>query len=259
MNELPSITVITPSYNQGRFIRQTIESVFSQHYPKLEYIIVDGASTDETQSILKEYGDRVIIISERDGGQTDAINKGLRLATSDIICWLNSDDYFLPNGLLTVGEFFKRNPNKIWMTGDCLIVNESGQPIQQPIRWYKRILRTLGPIMSLDLTNAVCQPATFWRRTVHDQVGLLNESLHYTMDYDFWLRLRQIQRPECLVAPLAVFRIHKNSKGGKQYQNQFAEDEATFKKYAHSNLFIWLHKSHNKLIISIYRILKATI
>ena len=252
---LPTISVITPSFNQGQFIRQTVESVLSQDYPNLEYIIMDGGSTDSTLTVLEPYRTRLTLISEKDRGQTDAINKGLRMATGDVVCWLNSDDYFLPNTLRTVGDYFRQHPDQLWLTGDCQIVSETGKPIQQPIRHYKRLLRAAGPVLSLGMTNAVCQPATFWRRSVHEQAGFLNESLHYTMDYDFWLRLRQLQNPVCLQATLSAFRIHNASKGGSHYITQFQEDTQTAERYW-NNVVMPFHKLHNRLIINMYRLLK---
>lgn len=253
---LPTITVITPSYNQGQFIGQTVESVLSQNYPGLEYIVMDGGSTDDTLTVLKPYTSRLTLISEPDRGQTDAINKGLHRATGDIVCWLNSDDYFLPNALLTVGRYFAAHPDINWLTADCLIVDESGQLIQQPIRQYKKLLRNLSNHAYLGLTNAVCQPATFWRRSVHERVGYLNESLHFTMDYDFWLRLAQESPPAVLREPTSAFRIHGQSKGGQQYVEQFREDEQTMRQYARSGAIRWLHQRHNQLIVSLYKLLK---
>ncbi|GAB4043307.1 glycosyltransferase family 2 protein [Spirosoma litoris] len=253
---LPSISVITPSYNQAKFIRQTIESVLSQDYSQVEYIVIDGLSTDNTLPIIREYTDRLILIAERDSGQTDAINKGLRMATGDIVCWLNSDDYFLPGTLTVVGNFFARNPDKLWLTGDCQIVNQLGMPIQQPVRHYKRLLRSLTPALYLGMTNAICQPSTFWRRDAHAQLGFLMESLHYTMDYDWWLRLQQLQPPAILAQPLTAFRIHAESKGGNQYTQQFDEDYQTFSRYWSGLPIRWLHRLHNQVITSIYQFVK---
>lgn len=252
----PLISVITPSYNQGKFIRQTIESVLSQDYPNIEYIIVDALSTDETLPIVGEYKDRLTLIAERDSGQTDAINKGLRRATGDIVCWLNSDDYFLPGALDLVGNFFANNPDKLWLTGDCQIVDQAGRPIQQPVRHYKRLLRSLTPALYLGMTNAICQPSTFWRRSVHTQLGFLTESLHYTMDYDWWLRLQQLQPPAILPQPLTAFRIHADSKGGNQYGLQFDEDYQTFARYWAGTPIRWLHRLHNRAITSVYNLVK---
>lgn len=253
---LPVISVITPSYNQGHFIRQTVESVLSQQYPRLEYIVVDALSTDDTLPILATYKDRLTLIAEPDNGQTDAINKGLRQATGDIVCWLNSDDYFLPGTLATVGNFFANHPDNIWLTGDCQIVDQASRLIQQPVRQYKRLLRSLTPAMYLGMTNAICQPSTFWRRKAHGQLGYLTESLHYTMDYDWWLRLQQLQPPAILPQPLTAFRIHANSKGGNQYVRQFEEDYQTFCRYWPEPSIRWLHRLHNRAITSVYQLVK---
>jgi glycosyltransferase involved in cell wall biosynthesis len=253
---LPSITVITPSYNQGQFIGQTIESVLAQAYPNLQYLVIDGNSTDQTAAVVAQYGSQLTFIQEPDRGQTDAINKGLRLATGDIVCWLNSDDYFLPGTLLTVGTFFARHPTALWLTGDCQIVDESGKPMQEAIKAYKRLLRSLGPTVFLGFTNAICQPATFWRRVAHDQLGYLREDLRYTMDYDWWLRLAQQQPPAVSGQALAAFRIHSASKGGSQFRQQFAEDYQTLRRYVASPLLRGLHQCHNALITGVYRLVK---
>lgn len=253
---LPSISVITPSYNQGRYIRQTVESVLSQTYTPVEYIVVDGLSTDETLTVLKPYRDRLTLIAEHDKGQTDAINKGLQRATGDIVCWLNSDDYFLPGALTTVGRYFAEHPDALWLTGDCCIVDEDGLTIQEPVRQYKRLLRALSPAIYVGMTNAICQPATFWRRTLHTRLGYLDESLRYTMDYDWWLRLNRVQPPAVLPQPLTAFRIHGQSKGGREYEAQFREDYQTFCRYWPNGPVRWMHKLHNDLITTVYRRIK---
>jgi glycosyltransferase involved in cell wall biosynthesis len=257
IKELPSISIITPSFNQGQYIRQTVESILSQHYSKLEYIVIDGLSTDNSLSILGEYSDNLTLIAEKDSGQTDAINKGLRMATGDIVCWLNSDDYFLPGTLNYVGEFFATHPNHLWLSGDCQIVDQTGQRIQEPIRHYKRLLRHLSPAFYLSLTNAICQPATFWRRSIHDDLGFLDESLRYTMDYDWWLRLNKLQSPTIANELFTAFRIHKQSKGGSQFEQQFAEDFETLCRYQTNSLVKAGHQAHNQLIKAIYRLIKG--
>ncbi len=253
---LPSISVITPSYNQGQYIRQTVESVLSQAYPRLEYIVVDGLSTDDTLTVLQPYRDRLTLIAERDTGQADAINKGLKLATGDIVCWLNSDDFYLPDALHTVGEYFARHQDALWLSGDCCIVDEKGTTIQETVRRYKRLLRAMSPAVYIGITNAICQPATFWRRSAHKQLGYLDESLHYTMDYDWWLRLNQVQSPAVLKQALTAFRIHAQSKGGSQFNAQFAEDYQTCCRYWPVGTVRWLHKAHNELIKTVYRRIK---
>ena len=218
--------------------------------------MIDGASTDNTLTVLQPYTDRLRLISEPDKGQTDALNKGLRLVTGEIVCWLNSDDYFLPGTLRAVGEFFADNPTQCWLTGDCVIVDEIGRTIQQPIRHYKRLLRLLHPTAYLGMTNAICQPATFWRRSVHAELGYLDELLRYTMDYDWWLRINSLQRPAVLRQTLTAFRIHGASKGGSEFEKQFAEDYQTLCRHESNNLIRRLHKAHNNLITGVYRLIK---
>ena len=253
---LPSISVVTPSYNQAQFIAQTVESVRDQHYPNLEHLILDGLSTDDTLDVLTRYADDVVVVSEADSGQTDAINKGLRKATGDIICWLNSDDYLLPGALHAVGEFFEQHPDVAWVTGDAVIVDEAGRPIQSAVRAYKRVLRMLPSAVYLGVTNGIVQPATFWRRSLHDRLGYLDETLHYTMDYDWWLRLREVSRPGTIKRTVAAFRIHGQSKSGSLYEPMFAEDFQTFQAHNSSRVLSAAHRAHNAAIIAVYRRLK---
>ncbi len=246
------ITVVTPSYNQAEYVGQTMRSVREQDHEDVEHIVVDGASTDGSLDIIRRHGDHATIISEPDRGQTDAINKGLRRATGEVVCWLNSDDYFLPGALSTVARYFADHPECLWLTGDCVIVDRDGRPIQQAIRWYKRALRMLPSPFYLGLTNAITQPATFWRRSVHDRLGYLDESLHYTMDYDWWLRLNTLARPARLQRTLTAFRIHEESKGGSAYREQFAEDLRILRRHNHSRLVGRVHAAHNGLITWAY-------
>jgi glycosyltransferase involved in cell wall biosynthesis len=247
---------VTPSFNQAQFIGQTIESVRAQHYPVLEHLVIDGLSTDDTMTVLEGYADSVVAVSEKDSGQTDAINKGLRRASNEIICWLNSDDYLLPGALQAVGQFFADHPDVAWVTGDAVIVDEAGRPIQSAVRAYKRVLRRLGPSVYLGVANAIIQPATFWRREVHETLGYLDESLHYTMDYDWWLRLQELGRPGTIRRPLAAFRIHGQSKSGSLYGPMLAEDYQTFRAHNSSRLLDRIHKAHNDLILAAYRRIK---
>jgi glycosyltransferase involved in cell wall biosynthesis len=250
------ITVVTPSYNQAAYVGETMRSVRDQDHPDVEHIVVDGVSTDGSLEVIRQYGDHATIISEPDRNQTDAINKGLRRATGDIVCWLNSDDYFLPGTLSAVAAHFQQHPEEQWVTGDCVIVDQAGRPIQQAVRWYKRALRALPPPFYLGLTNAVTQPATFWRRELHDRLGFLNESLDYTMDYDWWLRLLSVGRPGKINRALAGFRIHDESKSGALYEQMFTEDFSTFRSHNSSSALSTLHKAHNAAILAAYRRIK---
>ena len=124
-SKIMKISIITPSYNQAQFIERTILSVLNQDYKDIEYIIMDGGSTDGTVEILKKYSDHIIWKSEKDNGQSDAINKGLKMATGDIVAYLNSDDTYQPGAFKEVATFFEKNPDKKWVYGKCLIINEN--------------------------------------------------------------------------------------------------------------------------------------
>ncbi|WP_353930082.1 glycosyltransferase family 2 protein [Okeanomitos corallinicola TIOX110] len=188
----PRITIITPSYNQGNFIEETIQSIVSQGYPNLEYIIIDGGSTDNTVDIIKKYESLISYwVSEPDQGQTHAINKGLSKATGEIIAYLNSDDYYLPGTLFKVAEHFLKFPETDLLHGICRYVNQQGEKIGEQFG----NINTLSEILDLwDVwwkKRQFVQPEVFWSRRITEKIGLFNEELYFVMDYDYWRRIIQ--------------------------------------------------------------------
>jgi len=259
------ISIITPSYNQAGFLKKTIESVISQKGDfELEYIVMDGGSTDGSVEILKNTEDKLngnnrikfIWKSEKDKGQSDAINKGLKIATGDIVAYLNSDDIYLNGCLQNVAQTFISSPEAKWLTGYCRIINEHDRPIQSSIMKYKNFWLNRSSLKKLLVLNYIAQPATFWRKELLDKIGFFDEKLHYTMDYDYWLRIIKKFNLLVLKEYLAGFRIHSSSKGGAQYVKQFDQDLEVCKKYSNSKLSILLHRVHNSMIKAIYRIIK---
>lgn len=187
MKAIPKLSIVTPSFNQVHFIEETLRSVGSQRYPVLEHLVLDGVSTDGTVEILKQYcsmpgWEHLRWISEPDRGQSDAINKGFRLATGDIIGWLNSDDVYESESFAIVSKAFEENPLVDFIYGDYRIIDADGKTLicKKEIEFDWEIL--------LCGLNYIAQPNVFFRRRVFDQLGYLNESLHYVMDYEFWLR-----------------------------------------------------------------------
>src|SRR5688572_12269294 len=184
----PLVSIITPSFNQARYLEATMQSVLSQEYPHIEYILIDGASTDASVEIIKKYESRLVYwVSEKDSGQAEAINKGLARAKGDIIAWLNSDDYYLLNTISRVMQVFEENPDIIMVYGDMLAVDEQGQTIN--VLKYKQ----------LSLEDLICfqiigQSSVFFRRTALEQAGLLDTTFHFLLDHHLWLRIRSEER-----------------------------------------------------------------
>lgn len=203
----PLISVITPSFNQGRFIRATIESVLNQDHPYVEYIVADGGSTDETVPILKEYGGRIRWVSEPDNGQTDAINKGLRMSSGDIVAYLNSDDIYLPHALRNVAQAFAQHPDVDFVYGDSVAIDQDGKVLNR--------IKTIpfDPDILLYDANFICQPSSFYSRRLIEEIGPFDESLYYLMDYEFFLRAAKRKVKFHLIADyLAAIRYHEACK-----------------------------------------------
>lgn len=246
------ISVITPSYNQGPFIERTIQSVLNQDYPNLEFIVMDGGSTDETVDILKKYSGQLAWASERDRGQSNAINKGLRKATGDVLYYLNSDDLLLPGALHKVNRFFQTHKDSVWVTGYCINVNEQEKEIFGFITRYKDFLLRHFNRSTLLMINYICQMSTFWTREAYEKIGSFSEEQHLVMDYDYWLRLLALGKPGVIREPLSCFRIHNNAKSSQQYKKQFAESYQVASRYITS---FWLRLAsylHNRLVILAY-------
>jgi glycosyltransferase involved in cell wall biosynthesis len=257
--KLPLISIITPSFNQGRFIDQTIDSVLSQNYSNLEYIVIDGGSTDDTLKILKSYGKQLTWISEPDQGQTDAINKGLKMARGEILGYLNSDDILIPGALQKVGEYYVKTGSN-WMTGDCNVIDEEEKILLSHnvlIRGYKRLLLKLySPWLLKVVDNMIPQPSTFWSRRAYDKIGEFDTTLNYVMDYDYWLRLSKYYRPSDLGVVLSGFRAQSESKSETSREKLMREGDQVLKTHGAKPWELVLHRLHSAVIRFIYILLK---
>lgn len=211
------ISVITPSFQQGGFIERTIESVLSQRGDfQLEYLVVDGGSTDATLSVLRRYEGRLRWVSEPDRGQCDAINKGLRMTSGEVVAWLNSDDTYEPGALQAAVAALRGGAR--WCHGECRIVDAHDREIRRGVTAYKNAQARRWSVRRLLGRNFISQPATFFRRDLVEAVGPLDEALHYAMDYDLWLRFARVAPPVFVPRPLAAFRWHGGSKTGARYR-----------------------------------------
>ncbi|MGB4812493.1 MAG: glycosyltransferase family 2 protein [Methylophilaceae bacterium] len=183
---LPTITLVTCSYQQGRFLDATMRSVFNQQYPALQYIVIDGGSTDESVAVIQRHASNLSFwASEKDNGQTDALKKGFAHATGEIQGWLCSDDILLPNALQMVAEFFRDHPNVGAAYGDALWIDADGNPLRA-----KREM-AFNQFVFLHDHNYIPQPSMFWRKSLYDAVGGLDESFNLAMDSDLWARFSQ--------------------------------------------------------------------
>jgi glycosyltransferase involved in cell wall biosynthesis len=203
-----SISVVTPSLNQGQFIERTIQSILGQDAANysLEYIVVDGGSGDTTLEVVQRYAPRLRWVSEPDRGQADAVNKGIRSTAGDVIGWLNSDDVYRPGALALVAEVFVAQPAVDVLYGDAQLVDADDGPLGayytepwNPARLVERCF--------------LCQPAVFFRRRLVERFGVLDERLHYCMDYEYWLRLAAGGATfSYLPRVLAASRLHPATK-----------------------------------------------
>jgi glycosyltransferase involved in cell wall biosynthesis len=255
----PRISIVTPSLNQAAFLPRTIESVLSQRGDfDLEYLVQDGGSSDGSAEILKGYEGRLAYRIEKDRGQSDAINRGLRRTTGEIIGWVNSDDLLLPGALARVAAAFAGSPGAAWLHGGCEIVDEEDRPIRRWITAYKDFRCRRYSRRALLVENFISQMTVFWRRSAMERVGLLDESLRYTFDYEYWLRLSALGDPLYIPERIAAFRWYTSSKSGAQFEKQFAEDYDVFQRHAPPGALLGLRKRiRTAQIVGAYRLLRA--
>jgi len=206
--EFPFISIVTPSLNQGEYIEENIKSVLNQEYPNFEHIIIDGGSTDGTIDILKKYK-HLIWISERDRGQSAAINKGFRRAKGEIIGWLNSDDCYEPNTFCTIVQELNRAEHKYVVFGDSYVIDEKGNRIgylkgklPHPKDWFKYWQKDYR----------IPSASVFFYKDIFRNVGYLDENIHYVMDDDYSLRINEHYEFHYIKKPLASTRIHDRAK-----------------------------------------------
>ena len=204
---MPLVSIVTPSFNQARFLEASIQSVLSQSYPRLEYIIVDGASTDDSPDIIRKYAEKLAWwTSEKDKGQTDALNKGFAHAKGDILAWLNSDDTYQPGAVASAVEFLLENPLIGLVYGDSNYINEAGQVIGR------------FPAAQTDLPRLrqgyvhIPQQASFFRGELWRAVGPLDPSFYFAMDYDLWVRIAARSQVKYVPQTWANFRLHTAGK-----------------------------------------------
>jgi glycosyltransferase involved in cell wall biosynthesis len=206
----PKISVIIPSLNQGKYLEECIKSILIQNYPNLELFIIDGQSTDQTISIIKQYEHEIDYwVSEADQGQSDAINKGLAIANGELLAWLNADDFYLPKALDKVVDVYCSDTNSPFYFGNGLRVDKNGNVIKE--FFPPDSLKFNRDALLLGL-NYILQPSTFINHQYLQEVGFLDVSLHYGMDSDLWMRLSQVGIPKSVPAILSASREYETTK-----------------------------------------------
>jgi glycosyltransferase involved in cell wall biosynthesis len=220
----PRVTVVTPSYNQAEFLEETIRSVLLQGYPNLEYIVIDGGSTDGSVDVIEKYSSHIDYwISERDDGQASAINRGWMRASGEVIAYLNSDDLLLPGAVHAVVGKLLEEPAVDLLYGTALWMDRGGSSFHSwPVTHFDAC--------ALLMMNFIAQPAVFFRSRVFDRIGYLNERLHYSLDYEYFIRLSQVGVLQALERQLAIVRVHSSAKTSHGDENFFIEELLLFEE-----------------------------
>jgi len=255
----PRISIVTPSYNQAQFLERTILSVLNQNYPNLEYIIIDGGSTDGSIKIIKKYEKYFAYwINEKDKGQADGINKGFKKATGDIFTWLNSDDIYLPNTLFKIAEVFTKYPNVDVIYGNQIDINEKDEIIGEMINTY-----WIPFISELGFKYGgfgFHQPASFWRKEIFFGSGLLNPGLHFCMDIDMFIRfILNNAKFKYVREYFACFRHHQNSKTSRLQYLAKKEIQEIYNKYKINTKGITICKNIVRISKPIFYLLQGDI
>lgn len=242
MNEhSPLVSIVTPSYNQGKFLEKTILSVLSQTYPNIEYIVIDGGSKDNSVDIIRKYEDKIAYwVSEKDKGQSHAINKGWQRAKGIYCSYLNSDDLLHPDAVMKIVETFSKNSDAAVVYGDSTFIDEKGNVIElekgTPCNFKKLLIHGQGPY--------IVQPSSFYSTACVRKAGYIDENLHLSMDYDLLLKLAKNSQMIYIPEQISLFRLHSNAKSStlaKRHWHESLKIKARYSKfYVLPSLFYYL-------------------
>lgn len=248
----PRISVITPSFNQAPFLERTLRSVLDQNYPNLEFIVIDGGSNDGSVEILKRYESQLAYwVSERDRGQSHALNKGFARATGEIVGWLNSDDLYSPDTLAYVGKWFAEHPQHDMFYGGLYLIDGDDR-IQNAV-WAG----TDDPRYTFRVSLDVHQQSLFWRRELMQRTGMIDESLRFSMDLDFIIRLLLHGRSGRTRRYLGMFRLHDGAKTATIVEQSWPENELIYERYRDQFPLPPMPKRLSKLWLRAQRIAKV--
>lgn len=230
-HQLPRVTLVTPSYNAAPYLRAAIDSVLAQDYPEIEYLVMDGGSTDGTVELLEGYGNKVRWISEKDNGQADAISRGFKQTSGEILGWLNADDVLKPGAVRKAVDTFRANPGAALIYGNADFIDDSGKLIA-PCTVVEPFVRQ----RLLSYGDYIIQPAAFFSRAAYEAVGGLDACLHWAMDWDLWIRLAQDHEFVYVEPVLASYRWLGSNKTAVGGFDRLDEVEAVAKRYGANGL-----------------------
>lgn len=236
MTAVTTVSVVTPSLNQGRFIRAAIDSVLAQDYPDIEYLVVDAGSTDGTLETLASYGDRIQWISEPDRGQADGVDKGIRRLSGDVIGWLNADDVYLPDAVSTAVSVLREHPNSAGVYGQAQYIDVDGAVIGPCDQ-----VEPFDADRLVNVLDFIVQPATFFTRVAYTASGGLDRTLDYCLDYDLWIRMAKAAPFQFVPSILAGVRIYPETKTASGGLPRLHEIEAMIRRHGRRTLPTGFH------------------
>lgn len=245
----PKISIVIPSYNKADYIEYTLQSIVDQKYPNLEVIIQDGGSTDGTLEKIKAFRCKcpeiIKLVSKKDNGQVDAINKGCRKATGEIIAYINADDVLKDGTLLLIAESFSNDPDCLWITGFGDIIDDSGKVVSSLVTKYKNLLLQWNNYQILLIVNYITQPATFITRKAYEELGPFTGTTKYVMEYALWLKIGKVKMPKVIKRNLASFRLTTDNISSTSFKELLAFDYQIAKMHTDNPLILWFHLLNN--------------
>lgn len=257
--KFPLISIVIPSYNKVKYIEKTLQSIVTQKNARFEVIIQDGGSTDGTLDIIKKYSKKyaslISYVSKKDGGQLDAINKGLKKAKGEIVTFINADDVYESGALETVTGYFIENPKSLWFAGKAVVIDENNIEIAKVTTWYKNILLSFDLYGLLLIVNYLMQPSVFISKCVLNKYGNFTGTKFAVMEYDMWLKIGMHEMPVIINKVLSRFRLEKDTKTSTNFRKLLSDDERIVKKYTKNNLILFLHILHNYFRVIMQKII----